>query len=120
MAFPERNSFPMVRSSPPLARLRPRSQTLYVSCGRTVMAGDPNGWLNGDRDHGLFVHETRVLSHYYATIDRLRPLPVACSNLDQRSSIGYFILTPPGFPDQESDSGSGLLETATQQTLELR
>ena len=84
------------------------------------MASAADGWLDGHPDHGLFVHETRLLSHYSATINRNPPLPVAFSSISQHSSIGYYIVTPPGSAGHEIDGGSGLLQGATQQTLELQ
>jgi len=83
------------------------------------MASGSDGWLDGNPDHGLFVHETRVLSRYNATINGQAPICAAFSSLDQRTSIGYFILRPPDFPEKPADSGSGLLDAATQHTLEL-
>ena len=56
------------------------------------MASGADGWLDGNPDHGLFVHETRVLSRYNATINGKAPICAAFSSLDQRTSIGYFIL----------------------------
>jgi hypothetical protein len=103
-----------------LVRLRPRGDTLYVSQGRAVWASDRDGMIRGGREHGLFVYETRLLSRYVLTVDDERPEPVALSNVEQHSWLGYFIRVPPGVDAGEEDSGSGLMQAAARQTLELR
>ncbi len=51
-----------------LVRLRPRAEAIYVSQGRTVLATGRAGFISGAAD-GLFVHETRLLSHYVYLIN---------------------------------------------------
>jgi glycogen debranching enzyme len=103
-----------------LVRLRPRFDTLYVSQGRTVLATGLDGFIDEGSCHGLFVHETRLLSRYRHLINGARPHPVALSNVDQHSWLGYYICFPPGHPDEPPDTGSGQIIAASQQTLELR
>ena len=103
-----------------LVRLRPRDGTLYVSHGRTVLATGRDGFVVPEPEHGLFVHETRFLSRYRWLIDGTPPVPVALSNVAQRSWLGYYIALPPGREPGERDRGSGQLAEISQQTLELR
>jgi glycogen debranching enzyme len=99
-----------------LVRLRPRMGTNYVSQGRTVLASREDGVLAGAPDHGLFVHETRLLSRYRWLIDGAEPFAVTASNAAQRSWLGYFIA-----PAQPSAAGAGsALSQAAQQAIELR
>jgi glycogen debranching enzyme len=114
------------REAPPppqtggLVRLRPRPDTLYVAQGRTVLATGRDGSVCGEPDHGLFFHETRLISRHRYTVDGEPLLAVALSNVLQHSFLGYFIRVPPGFPDEERDRGSGQTQQASQQALELR
>ncbi|HEX6293121.1 MAG TPA: glycogen debranching N-terminal domain-containing protein, partial [Herpetosiphonaceae bacterium] len=103
-----------------LVRLRPRSETLYVSQDRTVLAMERDGNLADGHEHGLFVHQTRLLSRYRYLIDDRPPIPVVLSNVEQHSWLGYYIALPPGFDSGEQDQGSGQVEQISQQTLELR
>jgi|GEM_PF-4810232 len=103
-----------------LVRLRPRAETLYVSRGRTVWATDRDGMTRGGREHGLFAYETRLLSRYVIIVDGERPEPVALSNVEQHSWLGYYVTAPPGVDTGEEDSGSGLMQGSARQTLELR
>jgi glycogen debranching enzyme len=104
----------------PLIRLRPRDDTLYVSQSRTVLATERDGLIADGAEHGLFVHQTRLLSRYRYLIDGSRPHPVALSNVEQHTWLGYYITLPPGVETGEPDAGSGLMQAASQQTLELR
>lgn len=107
-------------SALPLVQLDPRPGTLYLSQGRTVLATGLDGFVEGEGDQGFFVHETRLLSRFRYTIDGHRPRPVALSNVAQHSWLGYYILRPPDHDPGEPDAGSGLVEEASQHTLELR
>jgi glycogen debranching enzyme len=104
----------------PLARLRPRFDTQYVSQGRTVLATGLDGCIQSDSPHGLFVHETRLVSRYRYLIDGDPPLPVVLSNAQQHTWLGYYIHLPPGHPRKPQDTGSGQVSAASQHTLELR
>jgi glycogen debranching enzyme len=103
-----------------LIRLRPRDDTLHVSQNRTVWAAARDGQINNGADHGLFVHETRVLSRYRYLIDGKSPFPVALSNVEPHAWLGYYILLPPGTRVGPPDEGSGQMQHETEQTLELR
>ena len=103
-----------------LVRLRPRPDTLYVAQGRTVLATNREGALCGEPDHGLFFHETRMLSRHRFTVEGEPLSAVALSNVLQHSFLGYFIRVPPGYPEEERDRGSGQTQEASQQALELR
>ncbi|HEY3122356.1 MAG TPA: glycogen debranching N-terminal domain-containing protein, partial [Vicinamibacteria bacterium] len=102
-----------------LVRLRPRPETLYVSQGRTVLATARDGFVAEGEEHGLFFHQTRLLSRYGYLIDGHPPHPVALSNVEQHSWLGYYIALPPGTRLGDPDHGSGHLEEVSQQTLEL-
>jgi hypothetical protein len=103
-----------------LAHLRPRSDTLYVSQGYTVLATEQDGFVGNGAEHGLFVHETRLLSRYRWLIAGQPPQPVALSNTAQHTWLGYYIAPPPGDDKPETDSGSGQVPDAAQQTIEMR
>jgi len=105
--------------SPSLIRLRPRTETLYASQSRTVLAMDRDGMIAAGR-HGLFVHETRLLSRYRWLIDGQAPSPVTLSSVEQHAWLGYYIILPPGVSRTKPDRGSGHVRQAPQQTLELR
>lgn len=104
---------------PRLVRLRPRPDVLYAGQGRTIMATGLDGQISGKGDTGLFVHETRLLSHYAYLVNGRSPAPVALSNYEQHNWLGYYIEVPPGAP-RMADAGSGHMEQASEQTLELR
>jgi glycogen debranching enzyme len=101
-----------------LIRLHTRPDTLYVSRGRTVLATNGAGAIDGA--WGLFVHETRLLSRYRYLVDGRAPYPVALSNVGQSSWLGYYVTLPDGVETGEPDHGSGQLAPLSQQTVELR
>ncbi|HEY7410582.1 MAG TPA: glycogen debranching N-terminal domain-containing protein [Vicinamibacteria bacterium] len=101
-------------------RVRPRPDLRYVSQGRAVLATDPDGFFDGGPDRGFFVHETRLLSRYRWLVEGEPWKPVALSNVGQHSWLGYYACYPPGAAAGPRDTGSGHLEEASQQTLELR
>ncbi len=103
-----------------LVRLRPRSDTLYISRNRTVLTTDRDGFITRNPETGLFVNETRLLSKYRYLINGETPQRVAVSNVQQDSSLGYYIALPPDRIATAADTGSGQLEEASQETLELR
>jgi glycogen debranching enzyme len=109
----------IIRPQDYLVRLRPRGDTLYVSQSRTVLATDCDGFINDGADHGLLVHQTRLLSLYRYLIDDKPWHPMALSNVKQHTWLGYYIALPPGVKE-ERDPGSGQMEVISQQTLELR
>lgn len=105
---------------PDLVRIRPRPSTTYISRGRCVMATGFDGTIDAHADHGFFVHETRVLSRWRYSIDGETPSPNASSSVRQDRWLGYFVVAAPGVPQPETDSGSGQVPAASQNTLELR
>src|SRR5918998_968873 len=109
----------IVRPQDYLVRLRPRDGTLYASQSRTVLATDRDGFIRGGTDHGLIVHQTRLLSLYRYLINGDEPRPVALSNVEQHTWLGYYIALPPGV-EEDRDYGSGQMEAVSQQTIELR
>jgi glycogen debranching enzyme len=109
----------MNRQSQNLIRLRARPDTLYLSRGRTVLATDRDGSVRDGASHGLFVHETRLLARHVVLVNGQAPQTNALSNVEQHSWLGYYIAPVPGVRG-ERDSGSGLLQQASQQSLEIR
>ncbi|HEY7863301.1 MAG TPA: glycogen debranching N-terminal domain-containing protein, partial [Thermoanaerobaculia bacterium] len=102
-------------------RLRPRDDTYTISQGRTVLLAGRDGFLHGDRsEHGLIVHETRLLSLYRWSIDGRLPETVAASNVEQHSWLGYYIVRAPGAGSVRVDHGSGYVPPASAEALELR
>ena len=109
----------IVRPQDYLVRLRPRHSALYVAQGSTVLATERDGFIRGGEDHGLLVHQTRLLSLYRYLVNGEEPRPVALSNVEQHTWLGYYIALPPGVRE-ERDYGSGQMEAISQQTIELR
>jgi glycogen debranching enzyme len=103
----------------PLARLRPRDDTLYASQSRTVMATDRDGFINDGADRGLFVHQTRLLSRYRYLINDEPPQPVGLSNVEQHTWLGYYIAPSP---NEKGERGEilGPAGIIAQQAIELR
>jgi glycogen debranching enzyme len=100
-----------------LVRLRPRTETIYVSKGRTVLATGRDGFLGGGAEQGLFVYETRLLSHYRYLVDGQPFYPVSLSNVEQHSWLGYYIAPAPTALRR---SKKFTTYDSAQQSLELR
>jgi glycogen debranching enzyme len=96
-------------------RLRPRDDALRVSQGRTVLITARDGFIDADTDNGLFVHKTRMLSHYSYQINGEEPELVAESNLEQHSALFYYVISPPT-PHRKSWNAKG----GTEEVVELR
>lgn len=79
-----------------LVRLRPRPDALYVSRGFVSLATDCDGFIHGGHEHGLFVHETRMLSRYLWLVDGTPMAPVALSAVEPHTWLGYYICEAPG------------------------
>lgn len=101
-------------------RIRARPATVHISRGRGVLATTVNGLLDGGADHGLFVHETRLLSRWRYLIDGQEPSPNALSVIRQDHSLGYYVLPAPGATLPPPDDGSGQVPAESRSTLELR
>jgi glycogen debranching enzyme len=77
-----------------LIRLRPRPDVSYISRNRTIWITGTDGFTTDESEHGLFVHQTRVLSRYRYLIDG-RPMDcVSVSAVEQHSWLGHYIYTP--------------------------
>ncbi len=101
-----------------LVRINPSPGTIYISQGRAVLATNHNGFVR-EPQHGLFVGETRMLSLYEHLIDGKAPQTVVISNVEQHSSLGYFIFPPPK-KKWKPDTGSGEMEPVSEHTIEMR
>ncbi len=103
-----------------LIRLHPREDSFEVSQGRTVLSTNLSGFIAPDTTAGLFVHQTRMLSCYRWLIADQEPLPIALSNVEQHSWLGYYIQLPPKFNENQKDRGSGEMAALSERSLELR
>lgn len=103
-----------------LVKLRPRSDYLQLSQGRTVMVLARDGFIHKDTREGLYVHQTRMLSQWEYRINGVKPLPVALANVEQHNWLGYYIVNAPGVPAGPTDQGSGDMEDSSEETLELK
>ncbi|HEV7768384.1 MAG TPA: glycogen debranching N-terminal domain-containing protein [Thermoanaerobaculia bacterium] len=110
----------MRRAAPALTRVRPRPFTTHISRGRSVIATTVDGRINGNPDHGLFVHETRLLSRWKYLIDDQEPSANAFSAIRQNHWLGYFVAAAPGVTMPPRDEGSGQVPPESQCPLELR
>ncbi len=102
-----------------LIRLHPREDSFEVSQSRTVLSTNLNGFIQPETPYGLFVHQTRMLSCYRWLINGREPLPVALSNVEQHSWMGYYIQSP-NVEDKFHDRGSGEMEEASERSIEFR
>src|ERR1051325_8155552 len=75
-------------------RMRPREDSFQVTQSRTVLSTGLNGFIRRKTPDGLYIHQTRMLSCYRWLIDGKEPMPIALSNVDQQSWIGYYIDAP--------------------------
>jgi glycogen debranching enzyme len=103
-----------------LIALQPHPAEWFVAQGRTVLRTERNGFIKQDSPHGLFVCETRLLSKYELRINEKAPIPVALSNVNQHSWIGYYVILPPGIDPGPADKGSGDVQAYSENTLEIR
>jgi glycogen debranching enzyme len=103
-----------------LVHIRTRPETLYLSHSRTVMATDRDGFIAPGSEHGLFVHETRLVSTLRYLIDDQTPGPNVLSNIEQHSFMGYYLVPAPGVDAGPPDTGSGMVPPASRHPLELR
>jgi len=60
-----------------------------------VLATGPDGFIRAGADHALFVHQTWLLSLYRHLLSGSPPRPVALSNVEQHTWLGYYIVLPP-------------------------
>src|SRR5436190_11374031 len=104
----------------PLVQLRPRDHIIYVSQNRTVLATELNGFISEGPERGLFFHQTRLLSRYRYLIEDKPPLPLALSNVEQHSWLGYYIALSPNAGEQGDWETLGPGGKLAQQPIELR
>jgi glycogen debranching enzyme len=102
-----------------LVRLHPREESFEVSQGRTVLTTHLDGSIRPKTPDGLYVHQTRMISCYRWRINGKEPMPVALSNVEQHSWMGYYIYAPR-VRNEFQDRGSGEMTQASERTLEFR
>ncbi len=102
-----------------LIHLRPDAGVAHISRGRSVLLSGQRGTIEGD-GHGLLVHEARVISRWRYLVSGSPPSPVALSNVEQHSWLGYYIIVPPGVDPGPEDHGSGQVKASSQHSLEVR
>ena len=99
-----------------LVSLRPRSETMQMSRGRTVFVFQRDGHIEKENPvEGLYIYDTRVLSRYEWRMNGKRPQFSCGSNVRQSDWLAYFIQAPENWsetPEKDSDP--------LQETLELR
>ena len=93
---------------------------MHIGRGRSVLATAPDGRIGEHPDHGLFVHETRMLSRWRYSIDGREPSPNAFSAVRQNRWVSYFVIAAPGVTPPPPDDGSGQVPDESRNTLELR
>ncbi len=104
-----------------LIRIETRPQEIISSQSRTVLIANRDGWLSDLRLHGLFIHETRVLSRYLWRING-DLYTVEASPVHQFSRLSYHI----GRPRRVRRAYSGdkqpgkFAKDATEETIELK
>ena len=103
----------------PLVQLRPRDDIIYVSQNSTVLATELNGFITEGPERGLFFQQTRLLSRYRYLIDDKPPLPVALSNVEQHSWLGYYIALSPNAGEQGDWETLGPGGKLAQRPIEL-
>jgi hypothetical protein len=99
-------------------RLRPPGDRLHLYRNYLVLSTGLDGFVSGG-EHGLFVHEARVVSDYRYLVDGVEPRPIGVAAVSATGSVGYYVALPPGRQPGPPDAGSGLLIEDTQWTLEL-
>jgi hypothetical protein len=83
------------------------------------MAAGRDGFVRGGAGHGLFVHQTRLLSGCRHLIDGQEPRPVGLSNVEQHSWLGYYLVPSPNVRGDEGGT-LGPAGIISQQTVEPR
>ena len=109
-----------LRQEQRLVRLHPHKDSFQVSQGRTVLSTALDGFVPQNTSHGLYVHQTRLVSNYRWLINGSEPFPVALSNVEQHSWLGYYIQPAPGSTSSYKDTGSGEMTAASEWSIELR
>jgi len=103
-------------STPSRIRLRPRSDAIHISRGRTVLGMSHDGGISPDSARqGLFVYQTRMLSQYRWTIEGKQPQLSTQSPVEQQSWLAYYFQAPPNCKETPTGECNPL-----QQTVELK
>jgi glycogen debranching enzyme len=103
-----------------LIRLRPRDDAQYVTQNRTALTTGVDGFIGDDTEHGLFVHQMRLLSRYRYLIDGKPPQAVSLSNVEQHSWLGYYTSPSPNPPAFNLAGPLGPGGRTAEETIELR
>ncbi|MGH9472650.1 MAG: glycogen debranching N-terminal domain-containing protein [Terriglobales bacterium] len=103
-----------------LIRLETRAHQLICSQSRTVLIAGTDGWITDPSQHGLFIHETRLLSHYLWRVNG-ELYNVESSQVRQFSHFAYHIARPRRTLKAYSGVKDGLgdARNATEETIEL-
>lgn len=103
-----------------LTRLTTRADQLICSQSRTVLIAGREGWITDPGHHGLFIHETRLLSRYRWRING-QLFTVESSNVRQFSHFAYHIARPRRTLKAYSGAKNGVADArdATEETIEL-
>jgi glycogen debranching enzyme len=97
-------------------RIRPRSETVHISRGRTVLAMDGQGAIHPrNSQQGLFVYQTRVLSGYRWLMEGRQPDLSTQSAIEQHSWLAYYVQAPANCKQTPTGDCNPL-----QQTIELK
>jgi glycogen debranching enzyme len=100
---------------PHLTCLNPPGNSAYISQGRTVLITAPDGFFQAGGTYGLFVYQTRLLSHYRYRINSLQPQAAGVANVSQHSSLGYYFAPTPGSGQARSQG-----KESSEHAVELR
>lgn len=99
-----------------LISIRPRNSNTMISRGRTAFVSDNLGEAHKNHSgEGLYVYNTRVLSHYVWLIDGKKPEFTCGSEIEQFTWMGYLVQPPTNWKRTSPPERDAL-----QQTLELR
>ena len=97
-------------------RLRPRHDVMHISRGRTVLGLNHEGTIERDNPgQGLFVYQTRILSHYRWTMNGVQPRLSIQSPVEQHSLLAYYYQASPNCRETANRDCNPL-----QQTVELK
>lgn len=113
----------MLSPQTPLVKIKPKSDTLYVSLGRAVLATGLDGFIReSEKPHGFLFGEIRLLSQYYFQVNGEDLHPNVLSNVDQHSWLGYYTTQALELfkTSTEVDEGSGQMTEESEKTLEIQ
>ena len=102
-----------------LSQLRPRDDTLYTSCGRTILSTARDGFVHGGAQ-GLFVFQTRILSRYRYFAESQPLHTVGISNIEQHSQLAYYVFETPNVDESLRVGALGPGGRAAAQAIELK